>query len=60
MDDKWYKTNFNGTHWEAWGTHPDGGWVATYNGDNATEQDAIDDLFYELREQALDQAMEGY
>lgn len=58
--EKWWKTKFNGEHWEAWGTHPDGGWVETYNGDNETEQDAIDALFYTLREQARDRATECY
>jgi hypothetical protein len=55
--DKWYKTKFNGTNWEAWGTPPKGSWAHSDNTDCKTEQDAIKDLFYTVRENARDAAL---
>jgi hypothetical protein len=56
--DKWWKTKFNGKHWEAWGTSPQGHFVETYSHTNETEKDSIDALFYSNREIERDLLMD--
>lgn len=46
----WVKTAKLDGCWTAAGTSPDGIWHEVYNGDNLTEQDAVEDLLFSIRE----------